>query len=151
MEEFHPFLQMEIFGATFVFRRQKKIMKKFLFILLLACGAHAQQKVFNVQQYCIDEKPFKKGTCDVSGNEYSFVFLDTAKSKVTFFLTAMKLEYDIASVSQDAKSPADTVYMLKSANGDVILRLNKAQTKMEFLYPDKHIYLMVGKSTKAER
>ena len=38
----------------------------------------AQEQVFNVQKYCVDELPIKKGQCDISGNEYSWVFLDEA-------------------------------------------------------------------------
>ena len=67
-------------------------MKKILFILLLSSGVYAQQEVFNVQQYCVDVKPFKKGECNLSGNEYSFVFLDTKKKDVTFFFTNTKLK-----------------------------------------------------------
>src|SRR4051812_25842986 len=122
-------------------------MKK-LILMLLVCGSMAaQKKVFNVQLYCIDEKPFKKGSCDITGNEYSFVFMDAAKKEVTFFLTQMKLKYEILASNTDEADSQYTAYVLKGENGLVDMRINKKQTKIEFLYPDKKIYLTVGKST----
>jgi hypothetical protein len=51
-------------------------MKYFIALLLLSGSMYCQEQVFNVQRYCVDEVPFKSGECDISGNEYSFVFLD---------------------------------------------------------------------------
>jgi hypothetical protein len=36
----------------------------------------------------------------------------------------------------------------KEKEGTVDMKINKQNTKMEFLYPNNHIYLTVGKSTK---
>jgi hypothetical protein len=55
------------------FRILKTIYEK---INVVSCSIYAQEQVFNVQRYCVDEKPFKQGECNISGNEYSFVFLD---------------------------------------------------------------------------
>ena len=123
-------------------------MKKLFFILLIAGSLSAQKQVFNVQQYCIDEKPFKRGSFDIKGNEYSFVFLDTKKEEVVFFLTQMKLKYHIVSTNVDEGEKEYTNYVLKGNTGLVDMRINRSHTKIEFLYPDKHIYLMVGATTK---
>jgi len=125
-------------------------MKKLVLMLMFATAMSAQQQVFNVQLYCIDEKPFKKGSCDVKGNEYSFVFLDEKKKEVVFFLTQMKLKYEIVSVNVDEGDPNYNAYVLKNENGLIDMRINKQRSKIEFRYPDKHIYLTVGKSTKLE-
>jgi hypothetical protein len=37
---------------------------------------------------------------------------------------------------------------LENEKGTVDMKINKQNTKMEFLYPNNHIYLTVGKSTK---
>ena len=124
-------------------------MKKFLFMLLASSGLYAQQEVFNVQQYCVDQKPFKKGECDVSGNEYSFVFLNNQKKEVVFFFTFSKLKYKILESHVEALNPNSISYILEGDNGAIEMKINKQKTKMEFLYPDNHIYLTVGKSTKA--
>ncbi|RZJ29071.1 MAG: hypothetical protein EOO48_08415, partial [Flavobacterium sp.] len=100
-------------------------MKKFLLLLLLSTGAFAQRQVYNVQWYCIDEKPFKKGQCDVSGNEYSFVFLDAQKKSVTFFLTSMKLNYVIKDSYADATDKNYTYYVLENESGRTDMRVNK--------------------------
>ena len=124
-------------------------MKKIMLLLLLSGGMCAQEQVFNVQRYCIDEQPFKQGECNVSGNEYSFVFLDTQKRDVVFFLTATKMKYKIVDsgiVSQDRNY---TFYTLENENEQVEMRVNQQHTKIEFLYPNTHVYLTVGKSTKA--
>lgn len=124
-------------------------MKKIIVLLLLSGGMHAQEQVFNVQRYCIDEKPFRQGECNIAGNEYSFVFLDTQKRDVVFFLTATKMKYKIVDsgiVSQDRNY---TFYTLENENEQVEMRVNQQHTKIEFLYPNNHIYLTVGKSTKA--
>ena len=124
-------------------------MKKIIVLLLLSGGMYAQEQVFNVQRYCIDEKPFRQGECNVAGNEYSFVFLNTQKRDVVFFLTATKMKYKIVDsgiVSQDRNY---TFYTLENENEQVEMRVNQQQTKIEFLYPNNHIYLTVGKSTKA--
>jgi hypothetical protein len=124
-------------------------MKKIIVLLLLTGGMYAQEQVFNVQRYCIDEKPFRQGECNIAGNEYSFVFLDTQKRNVVFFLTATKMKYKIVDsgiVSQDRNY---TFYTLENENEQVEMRVNQQHTKIEFLYPNNHIYLTVGKSTKA--
>ncbi|MFV8361320.1 hypothetical protein [Flavobacterium sp. LS1P3] len=124
-------------------------MKKIIVLLLLSGGMYAQEQVFNVQRYCIDEKPFRQGECNIAGNEYSFVFLNTQKRDVVFFLTATKMKYKIVDsgiVSQDRNY---TFYTLENENEQVEMRVNQQQTKIEFLYPNNHIYLTVGKSTKA--
>ena len=124
-------------------------MKKIIVLLLLSGGMYAQEQVFNVQRYCIDEKPFRQGECNIAGNEFSFVFLDTQKRDVVFFLTATKMKYKIVDsgiVSQDRNY---TFYTLENENEQVEMRINQQHTKIEFLYPNNHIYLTVGKSTKA--
>lgn len=123
-------------------------MKNLLFLLLICSSTHSHKQVYNVQQYCIDEKPFKKEQCDISGNEYSFVFVDSAKKKVTFFLTSTKLNYDIAEIYPDEFEKEFTYYVLENENGRADMRINRKGTKIEFIYPDKIIYLKTGKSTK---
>ncbi|MFV5693747.1 hypothetical protein ACM55K_17125 [Flavobacterium sp. LT1R49] len=124
-------------------------MKKIISMLLITGGLYAQEQVFNVQRYCIDEEPFKKGECDRTGNEYSFVFLDTKKSNVVFFLTEMRLKYKIVKSGVFSFDPNYTVYTLENEKEQIEMRINKQNTKIEFLYPNNHIYLTVGKSTKA--
>ena len=123
-------------------------MKKLIFILLLSCGAYAQQEVYNVQQYCIDSIPFKKGQCDISGNEYSFVFLDSKKNEVVFFLTDTKIKYTIRESYVDEKNPNFKWYILDNEKGTTEMKINKQKTKIEFYDPSNHIFLTVGKSTK---
>ncbi len=130
--------------------REKNLMKKFLFILLLTSGVYAQQEVFNVQQYCIDVKPFKNGACDISGNEYSFVFLDIKKKDVTFFFTNTKLKYKITASHIEETNPNFTWYNLVNEKGTMDMRINKQKTKIEFIDATNHIYLKVGRSTKLE-
>ncbi len=124
-------------------------MKKIIVLLLLSGGMYAQEQVFNVQRYCIDEQPCRKGECDRAGNEYSFVFLDAKKSTVVFFLTDMKLKYTILTSAVFSSDPNYTVYTLANEKGQTEMRINQQHTKIEFLYPNNHIYLTVGKSTKA--
>lgn len=124
-------------------------MKKLLFILLLTSGVYAQQKVFNVQQYCVDTKPFKKGECNLSGNEYSFVFLDTKKKEVVFFFTDTKIKYKIVESHQEEINPNITSYTLANEKGSTEMKINKQKTKIEFIDAINHIYLTVGKSTKS--
>lgn len=120
-------------------------MKYLMILLFFAANLTGQTRVFNVQEYCVDEKPFAKGACDIKGNEYSFVFLDSAKNEVVFFFTSMKLKYQILEMKPD---PNYTFYLLKGADGLVEMKINSEQTKIEFLYPNNHIYLTVGASTK---
>lgn len=124
-------------------------MKKIILLLLLSGGLYAQEQVFNVQRYCIDEQPFRQGECNVAGNEYSFVFLDTQKHTVVFFLTATKMKYKIVDSGVFAPDRNYTFYTLENEKGQVAMRINKQHTKIEFMYPNTHIYLTVGKSTKA--
>ena len=123
-------------------------MKYFILTLLLSGSLYSQEHVFNVQRYCVDELPFKTGECDISGNEYSFVFLDTQKNDVVFFFTDMKLKYKIVDSSVYSPDPNYMLYILENEKGQVEMKVNKQNTKMEFLYPNNHIYLTVGKSTK---
>lgn len=120
-------------------------MKKIIGLLLLTSSIYSQKQVFNVQRYCIDEQPLAKGDCDITGNEYSFVFLDPKKHEVVFFLTEIKFEYQIIDSKKDSNN---TIYILKNDLGDIEMKVNDAKTKIEFLYPDRHIFLNVGKSTK---
>ena len=124
-------------------------MKKIIVLLLLTSGMYAQEQVFNVQRYCIDEQPFKQGECNITGNEYSFVFLDTQKRDVVFFLTATKMKYKIVDSGILPQDRNYTFYTLENENEQVEMRVNQQHTKIEFLYPNNHIYLTVGKSTKA--
>ncbi|MDI6050034.1 hypothetical protein QLS31_09340 [Flavobacterium sp. XS2P24] len=124
-------------------------MKKIIVLLLLTSGLYAQEQVFNVQRYCIDEQPFKQGECNITGNEYSFVFLDTQKRDVVFFLTATKMKYKIVDSGIFSQDRNYTFYTLENENEQVEMRVNQQHTKIEFLYPNNHIYLTVGKSTKA--
>lgn len=123
-------------------------MKYLMFLLFISGYAAAQERVFNVQEYCVDEKPFAKGSCDIKGNEYSFVFLDSAKNDVVFFFTNMKLKYKILESKVYAPDPNYTFYLLKGDSGIVEMKINKQQTKIEFIYPNNHIYLTVGATTK---
>lgn len=125
-------------------------MKKFFLMLLLASGVYAQKQVYNVQSYCVDIKPFKKGECNISGNEYSFVFLDTQKKDVVFFFTNIKLNYKITQTHIDEVNPNYTWYILENEKGITEMKINKQKTKIEFLDASNHIYLTVGKSTKSE-
>ena len=118
-------------------------------MLLLTSGVYAQQEVFNVQQYRVDTKPFKKGASDISGNEYSFVFLDTQKKEVIFFFTNTKLKYKIVESHQEEVNPSITSYTLVNEKGSTEMKINKQKTKIEFIDASNHIYLKVGKSTKS--
>lgn len=120
-------------------------MKNLIMLLLLTCSAYSQKQVFNVQQYCIDEMPLKKGECDISGNEYSFLFLDVKEKEVVFFLTEIKIKYQIIDFKKDSNN---TVYRLKSDFGETEMKVNNAKTKIEIISPDRTVFLTVGKSTK---
>lgn len=118
-------------------------------MFLLTGAMYSQEQVFNVQQYCIDEKPFRRGECNITGNEYSFVFLDTQKHDVVLFLTATKMKYKIVNTGVFASDKNYTLYTLENEKEQVEMKINKQHTKIEFLYPNNHIYLTVGNSTKA--
>ena len=119
-------------------------------MLLLTSGVYAQQEVFNVQRYCVDSKPFKKGNCDITGNEYSFVFLDANKKDVVFFLTDIKIKYKIiASQAEESNSNAIS-YILENEKGITKMKIYNQKTKIEFIDAFNHIYLTVGKSTKSD-
>lgn len=117
---------------------------------MLSSGVYAQQEVFNVQKYCVDIKPFKKGKCDISGNEYSFVFLDNQKKDLVFFFTNTKLKYKITGSRLDEADSNFTWYTLENEKGITDMKINKQKTRIEFIDPSNHIYLTVGKSTKSE-
>lgn len=123
-------------------------MKTLLLLLLLTTGVYAQKQVFNVQHYCVDEKPLKQGQCDQKGNEYSFLFLDVPKKEVVFFLTNIKFQYQITATQSIS---GYTVYKLQNDSGETTMKVNTAKTKIELLSPDSNIILTVGKSTKAEK
>lgn len=125
------------------------MIKKIVFMVLITCNTYAQEQVFNVQRYCIDEVPFKNGQCDQVGNEYSFVFLDTQKKEVVFFLTQMKMKYKIVKSGVFSPDPSYTVFTLENEREQIEMKLNRQNTKIEFLYPNNRIYLTVGKSTKS--
>lgn len=125
--------------------KKKIAMKNLLVLLLFSVGMFAQPTVFNVQKYCVDNKPFKSGECDISGNEYSFVFLDAKAKSVVFFFTDTKLKYEIVSATTNSSG---TNYSLKSATDIVQMHINKAKNNIEFLYPNMKIHLVVGASTK---
>jgi len=137
--------------SSIQFRIMKTIlyMKKLIFMFLLTGSIYAQEQVFNVQRYCVDEKPFKPGECNISGNEYSFVFLDKQKREVVFFLTASKMKYKIINSGVFSLDKNYTSYTLENEQGQVEMRINKQQTRIEFLHPNTRIYLTVGTSTKA--
>lgn len=116
---------------------------------MVSAAGFAQKKVYNVQRYCIDEKPFSKGACDISGNEYSFVFMDEAKKEVTLFLTNIKMPFKIESSVVSQVDPQYRVYTISDSKGRYEMRLNKTGNKMEFHLPDNRIFLTVGASTKS--
>lgn len=138
-------------GSFFVKHQKKQSMKKYLLLLMLTSGLYAQKEVFNVQQYCVDVKPFKKGECDISGNEYSFVFLDTVKNEVVFFFTDTKLKYKILESHIEELHPDYISYALENEKNTMMMRMNKQKNKIEFIDALNHIYLTVGKSTKLEQ
>lgn len=138
------------YGAFFVNPQRKKSMKKIVLLLLLTSGLYAQKETFNVQQYCVDVKPFKKGECDISGNEYSFVFLDHAKKQLVFFFTDTKLDYKIVESHIEELHPDYTSFTLENEKNSMTMRMNKQKSKIEFIDASNHIYLTVGKSTKLE-
>jgi hypothetical protein len=104
-------------------------MKKIILLLLLSGSLYAQEQVFNVQRYCIDEQPFKKGECNTVGNEYSFVFLDTQKRTVVFFLTATKMKYKIVDSGVFAPDKNYSFYTLENEKGQVEMRINTQDPK----------------------
>jgi hypothetical protein len=59
----------------------------------------------------------------------------------------MKLKYKI--MKSVVYAPILITYFIPwKMRGTVDMKINKQNTKMEFLYPNNHIYLTVGKSTK---
>jgi hypothetical protein len=57
------------------------------------------------------------------------------------------LKYKIMKSVVYAPDPNYILYSLENEKGTVDMKINKQNTKMEFLYPNNHIYLTVGKST----
>lgn len=129
---------------------QKKnwTMKNWIAFLLLAFSAtvFSQEKIYNVQWYCVDEKPFAAKQCDISGNEYSFVFLDEKKQEVVFFFTSMKIKYAISSVDKTDKGFAR--YDLIREGRPTEMRIYSSGKKIEFHDEDRLIELITGASTK---
>ncbi len=122
----------------------EKIMMKLFFMLILGPALFAQQQVYNVQKYCIDEKPIVANQCDITGNEYSFVFIDTAKMEVTLFLSTNKFKYQIVETK---KQSGTAVFNLKDDSGSATMTIRNEKT-IEFIQPDRRIKLTVGSSTK---
>ncbi len=122
-------------------------MKILLIMLCLTTGVFAQEKIYNVQHYCIDNKPFTSNDCDSQGNEYSFVFVDRSKNEVVLFLADNKITYTIVEEVK-GKSTEAIGYKLKNAQGLVEMSINPQKTRIEFLEPLRKITLKVGKSTK---
>ncbi len=116
-------------------------------MLCLSSGVFAQEKIYNVQHYCIDNKPLTSNSCDSQGNEYSFVFVDRSKGEVVLFLSDNKITYSIVEEVK-GKSAEVTGYKLKNAQGLVDMTINAQKTRIEFLEPSRKITLKVGKSTK---
>lgn len=123
-------------------------MKSLIVMLLFTCTIYSQKQVYNVQKYCIDERPFKATGCDISGNEYSFVFIDNKSKQVVLFLSNQRMEYQIAAPVKFT-SNGDTVYALQNGTGPGELRISKLNTKMLFTFAERNIMLTVGKSTKS--
>lgn len=121
-------------------------MKTLLLLLLMTSGLYAQKQVFNVQKYCIDETPGTTSDCDVSGNAYSFVFLDNIKNEVVLFLTDSKFKYQI---TKSEIHPTHTSYTLNDGNHESTMKVNTQKTRIEFLTANRNIFLTVGKSTKS--
>ena len=120
-------------------------MKKLLFMFLLGQALFAQQQVYNVQKYCIDEKPLVSNQCDISGNEYSFVFIDQVKMEVTLFLSTNKFKYQIVEIKKQSGASA---FKLKNDAGSASMTIRDDKT-IEFMQPDRRIKLTVGSSTKS--
>jgi hypothetical protein len=59
----------------------------------------------------------------------------------------MKLKYKIMKSVVYVSDSNYILYSLENEKGTVDMKINKQNTKMEF-YPNNHIYLTVGKSTK---
>ncbi len=116
-------------------------------MLTFSTGLFAQEQIFNVQQYSIDNKPFKTQGYDLTGNEYSFVFVDKSKNEVVLFLSDTQIKYSIEEVNKGTSS-TPTTYKLRNAEGIVDMSIDKSKTKIEFLEPNRRISLKVGKSTK---
>ena len=125
-------------------------MKKIILLLLISVGAFAQRKVYNVQKYCVDQEPFKTGQCDITGNAYSFVFVDETAKSVVFFFTDMKMRYNIKSSNVSEIDPQWKVFMIEDEKGVAEMRVNSSKKKIEFHFPNNRIYLTVGESTKLE-
>lgn len=129
---------------------KKNNMRILLLMLVMTSGLFAQEQIYNVQQYCIDNKPFTSQGCDIQGNEYSFVFVDETKNEVVLFLSDTKISYQIVEQSKPKASEAGG-YKLKSSQGLVDMRIDATKSTIEFVNPERRITLKVGKSTKASR
>ncbi len=116
-------------------------------MLIFTSGMVAQEKIYNVQQYCVDNKPFTALGCDVSGNEYSFVFIDSAKKEVVLFLSDTKLSYEL--VKNDASAEIQKL-TLRSVEGITEMTVSANETQIELVNPQRRIKLKVGKSTKMQ-
>ncbi|PKH68959.1 hypothetical protein CXF59_01395 [Flavobacterium sp. ALD4] len=60
----------------------------------------------------------------------------------------MKLQYKSMNIVVYSSDANYMLYYLENEQGTVDMKINKQNTKMGFLYPNNHIYLTVGKSTK---
>jgi hypothetical protein len=128
---------------------KKRDMKILWLVLLFAVPLVAQQKVYNIQEYCIDKAPFKNGKCDQRGNDYSWVFIDENKKEVSLFLSQTKLQYAITYMGQHATERDFILYTLTNAEGSIDMKINKGGDKIVFIYPNYRIFLKAGKSTKS--
>jgi hypothetical protein len=120
-----------------------------LSLLLFSGAVRAQKQVYNIQHYCIDEKPLKHTGCDIEGNEYSFLFVDPDKKQVTLFLSDTKMAFAIVGIATDETS-GSTVYTLRNTEGTTQLTVNKPQNNIVLSSPVRRITLKAGKSTKME-
>ncbi len=116
-------------------------------LLLISLSASAQSKVYNVQKYCVDELPFKKGECDLSGTEYSFVFVDSAQNKIGIQIAQQKLNFTILSSAVDPKTK-ELLYELKNPQGLAKLRISPNSKTIELIEARNRILLYFGASTK---
>lgn len=61
----------------------------------------------------------------------------------------MSLKYKIVKSGIFSSDSNYTVYTIENVREQIEIRINKQNTKIEFLYPNNHVYLKIGKSTRA--
>jgi hypothetical protein len=94
-----------------------------------------------MQRYCVDAFKMENAIFQ----EMNIRLCSSTKKNDVVFFTNMKLKYKIMKSVVYAPDPNYMLYSLKW-EGTVDMKINKQNTK--FLYPNNHIYLTVGKSTK---